>query len=195
MYIGGLDECGKGAAFHILMVSICVIDKSKEGKLIDLGVTDSKKLSHKKREMIYKNILPVIDDYSLGWSTAREIDSLGINKAHSLACNRAYKHLDLSIDLLYVDGPYEVELDVNQEAITKGDLKIPIVGAASIIGKVIRDRWISLVAKGYPDEYDLYNNKGYLTKKHREAITKLGMGYHHRYSYCKNYLCNDYFHK
>ena len=176
MYIAGLDECGKGSGFHVLLVCIATIEKDKHKSLTEIGVTDSKKLSPKRRKSIYNELLPIIDDYGIGWSTAREIDTLGINEAHSLASKRAYKYLDITPDKLYVDGRERVDIEVPQETIIKGDLKIPIISAASILGKVIRDEWICKIAKDYPSDYDLLNNKGYLTKKHRETLIKLGMG-------------------
>lgn len=170
----GIDEVGRGALFgDVIAVALYFTNN------IDIAeLTDSKKLSAKKREELF-DIINKNAIYSLGIATANEIDELNILNATMLAMKRAFAGLK-------IDNNYKVLVDGNKcpkipncEAIIKGDSLIKEISAASIIAKVLRDREMIKLSNKYP-EYGLKNNKGYGTKQHINAIKKFGITKYHR---------------
>jgi ribonuclease HII len=149
------------------------------------GVDDSKKLSEKKREALYEQILDQAVDVSVGYADAETIDRINIKQAARLAMKRAVLGLSVAPDVLFIDAE-KVDVDLPQLSMIKGDASSQSIAAASIVAKVTRDR----LCKGeweakYP-EYGIAIHKGYATKFHREQILALGPTPMHRRSFLKN---------
>ena len=178
----GVDEVGRGCLFGPVVAAAVMIPKSVQPTLIDAGVTDSKKISAKRREGLYDLILHQTNCH-VGWSSVREIDRLNILQASLLAMKRAIARLETPPKLCLIDGNRKIpELAYPQQTVIKGDQHELAIAAASIVAKVWRDRLIIRMDKRYPG-YDLASNKGYGSKRHREAIARLGVTSQHRLSF------------
>ena len=176
-FIVGLDEAGRGPIAGPLVVAACILPVDYDNPLID----DSKKLSEKKRELLFEEIKKVSLDYSIEILEIEEIDKLNIYKASKTGMERCLKKLTHPYDVALTDA-MPIDCSVPFEAIVKGDAKSQSIAAASILAKVTRDHLMLELSKLYP-EYDLENNKGYGTKKHLEAIEKYGILPIHRTTY------------
>ncbi len=176
--IAGVDEVGRGPLAGPVIAAAVILDPANP---ID-GLTDSKKLSEKKREILTQEI----KEKALAWCIARcepeEIDQINILQASLLAMTRAVEGLDIAPEHCLVDGNKLPKLPCSAEAIVKGDLKEPAISAASIIAKVTRDQEMVAMEERYPG-YGFAQHKGYPTKAHREAIALLGVTEIHRKSF------------
>ncbi|WED21170.1 ribonuclease HII [Vibrio sp. JC009] len=174
----GVDEVGRGPLVGDVVTAAVILDPANPIE----GLTDSKKLSDKKRLALF----PEIQQKALAWSVGRcspaEIDELNILHATMLAMQRAVEGLSITPDYVLIDGNRVPELKMAGEAVVKGDLRVAEISAASIIAKVIRDQeMIELDAK-YP-QFGFAKHKGYPTKAHFEAIEKHGVIGEHRKSF------------
>ncbi len=169
LYCCGVDEAGYGAGAAQVYVSACILDSRHEYQ----GLTDSKKLTPGKREILAAEI----KEHALAWSIAsaslKEIEELNILRATLLAMKRAVEGLSIRPDKVYVDGLNVPEIDIPAVSIVKGDSLIPAISAASILAKVARDSIMLDYHKLYP-EYGFDRHKGYLTEAHLKAIRTLG---------------------
>ena len=179
--VAGVDEVGRGTVAGPLVVGIATLPNNPSGDWLTL-IKDSKLLSSKKRV----TCLEILNDkkclMATGSSSPNEIDEFGIVKATSIATNRAIENLGKTPDVLLVDGFTLPGIVIKQKPIIKGDRKCLSIAAASIIAKVTRDEFMNQQHKLYP-VYSFDSNKGYLTKKHSEAIEKHGPSPIHRYSF------------
>ena len=177
----GIDEAGRGPWAGPLVVGAVVLG----GVQID-GLTDSKKLSKKKREMLYDQIYKNALSVGLGWVTAGELDEIGMSAALKLATVRAVSAIKCSYSEIIIDGTVNFLCDTGKgkyvKTMPKADLLIPSVSAASIIAKVARDRYMTDQDVDYP-EYGFKNHSGYGVAAHREAISKYGVTPLHRLSF------------
>lgn len=171
-FIGGVDEVGRGPLVGPV-VTACVV-LPKDFKLE--GLTDSKKLSEKKRETFYDYIINNCIAYGIGECSPEEIDKYNILEATKIAMKRAIDKVKSQLDLEYVliDGNMKFDLDIPYLSIVKGDSKSISIAAASVVAKVTRDRMLIELDKKYP-MYGFKDHKGYPTKKHIEAIYKYGL--------------------
>lgn len=185
--IAGIDEAGRGPWCGPVTSAAVIINQEKcSSKLISL-LNDSKKLSKKKRDMIYELLIEEEKSggviIGVGEASAKEIDEINILQATFLAMTRAYQNLSQKPEMLIIDGnKIPQNLDIEAKAIIKGDSLSNSIAAASIIAKVTRDNQMEELAKAFP-EYGWENNAGYGTKVHIEAIEKYGITEHHRKSY------------
>ena len=179
-YIGGVDEVGRGPLVGNV-VAACVV-LPKDFKLE--GLTDSKKLSEKKREEYFDYIINNCIAYGIGKCSPDEIDKYNILEATKKAMKKAIDEVKHKFNLEYIliDGNMKFDLDLPYKSIVKGDSKSISIAAASVIAKVTRDREMYELDKNYP-LYGFKNHKGYPTKKHIEAINKYGLidGYRKTY--------------
>ena len=181
--VAGVDEVGRGALFGSVVAAVVVLPKATIPQLIALGVKDSKKLSPAKRLELIEPIKDTVACSSICSASAAEIDELNILQASLLAMKRCILNLSLEPDICLIDGNRLIpNLNLLQKTVVKGDLRSPVIAAASILAKVKRDELIIDLASRYP-EYDLAKNKGYPTIKHRQAIAKYGLTPEHRRSF------------
>lgn len=177
----GIDEAGRGPWAGPLVVSAVVLG----GAEID-GLTDSKKLSKKRREALEPEIMEKAAGYGLGWVSATELDEIGMSAALVLASKRAVEKITVPYHEIIIDGTINFlkETSKGQYVTTmpKADLLVPSVSAASILAKVARDRYMSEQDKLYPG-YKFGSHAGYGTAAHRAAIDDLGVTPLHRLSF------------
>lgn len=183
--IGGTDEAGRGPLIGPVVAACCVLPDNFK---LD-GLTDSKKISEKKREEMYEYIINNTI-YGIGIVSASEIDEINIYEASRKAMKIAISKVREQVNLDYVlSDAMPIDLDIGVTPIIKGDLLSISISAASIIAKVTRDRMLLELDEKYP-MYGFKDHKGYPTKKHLEAIKKYGLieGYRKTYKPIKKYL-------
>lgn len=180
-YICGIDEVGRGPLAGPVVA--CAVVLPKECGL--LYINDSKKLSEKKREELYEQILKEAVAVGLGSKEPEVIDRVNILQATYLAMQDAVNNLSVTPDILLNDAVTIPGIAIRQVPIIKGDAKSISIAAASIVAKVTRDRLMKEYALKYP-EYDFASNKGYGSAKHIEALKKYGATPIHRQSFIKN---------
>lgn len=182
-YICGIDEVGRGplagpvAAAAVILPKDCRI----------LYINDSKKLSEKKRELLYQEIMEKAVSVGVGIVSNGVIDEINILQATYEAMRQAVKKLTVTPELLLNDAVTIPEISISQVPIIKGDAKSMSIAAASIIAKVTRDHMMEELDKLYPG-YHFAKNKGYGTKEHIEGLKKLGPCPIHRRTFIKNFL-------
>ncbi len=187
-YIIGIDEAGRGPLAGPVSIGIAVVPVGFNWNMI-LGVGDSKKVLPKNREAIFRRAKLLkkegILDYAVVLVSAKVIDAHGITRAVSLGIARALKKLACNPKKVIVrlDGLLKAPQEyVHQKTIIKGDAKEKVIGLASIMAKVTRDRTMVCVARNYP-RYGFETHKGYGTLAHRRAIKKYGLSPIHRKSF------------
>ena len=184
-YEVGVDEVGKGSVFGPVFSAVVVISKKNKFYLKQLGVTDSKKLTAKKRKLLLPKIISLSSDYGIGQASAREIDRLGIRVATELSMIRAIQKLKDKPTELMIDGPLLLRPWMGiQRNIISGDSKFTSIASASILAKVSRDNLMNRLEKKFPG-YLIFKNKGYGTKAHLSNIRKNGITNLHRRSFLK----------
>lgn len=181
--ICGVDEAGRGPLAGPVCAAAVILPRNH----IIEDVNDSKKLSEKKREILFDVIKNQALSYSIAFATVEEIENLNILEATMLAMKRAVKGLNITPDFVMVDGNKCPEIDIKCESIVKGDANSMSIAAASILAKVSRDRLCYEYAKQYP-QYSFDKHKGYGTKLHIEMIRKYGPCPIHRNSFLKKIL-------
>lgn len=189
-YIGGVDEVGRGPLIGPV-VTACVV-LPKDFKLE--GLTDSKKLSEKKRNLFCEYIKENAICYAIGMCTPEEIDKLNIYEASRTAMIRAIKEVQNKIPLEHVlVDAMPLDINIPTTSIIKGDAKSISIAAASVVAKVTRDEMMYELDKLHP-EYGFASHKGYPTKKHLEALHKYGLieGYRKTYGPVKEMLEVEY---
>lgn len=169
-YIAGVDEVGRGPLVGNVVTAAVILDANNPIE----GLTDSKKLSDKKMNLLFDVINEKALAVSIGRCSPREIDELNILHATMLAMQRAVAGLPIQPEYVYIDGNRCPELPMPSEAVVKGDLRVAEVSAASIIAKVTRDREMLELDQQYP-EYGFAKHKGYPTKAHFEALQENGL--------------------
>ena len=180
-YIAGVDEVGYGPGAGPVVAAAVIIPNGHVKTLLEAGkVKDSKKLTAKRREEAYEDLVKVCN-YGIGIINNDIIDEINILEATRLAMSKAVYDLE-SCDYLLIDGRVELRTTIPQRQIIKGDNKSISVAAASIIAKVTRDNIMRSLHKKFPI-YDWDKNKGYLTKSHLTALKKYEPCPYHRLSY------------
>jgi len=178
MLIAGVDEAGRGPLAGAVIAAAVILDPACAIE----GVTDSKKLTAKKRERLEQEIKQHAIAWAVGRAEVEEIDEINILQASLLAMSRAVKGLSVIPTHVQVDGNQSPSVDYPVEAIVKGDALVPAIGAASILAKVARDRELILLDEQYP-EYGFAQHKGYPTKAHFAALEAHGVSPVHRRSF------------
>ena len=178
MLIAGVDEVGRGPLAGPVVTAAVILDPDNP----IAGLTDSKKLTEKRREAL----VPIIQQHALSWALGRaevhEIDQLNILQASLLAMRRAVMALPIAPQKVHVDGLHAPDLPYPVVTIIKGDLHDQAIAAASILAKVARDQEMLDLAQQYPG-YDLAKHKGYPTAAHQQALMQLGPSAIHRKSF------------
>lgn len=180
--VAGIDEAGRGALAGPVAAGVVVLPNSKDiQKKLD-GVNDSKQLSIKKREYWLEVIKQEAVSSQVGFGWPEEIDELGIVPATRLAAMRALAKIGKTPGHLLIDAISIPETEIEETSLIKGDCRSLSVACASIAAKVTRDRYMVEAAEKYPG-YGFAAHKGYGTKRHRQAIERLGPSEIHRMSF------------
>lgn len=182
-FIAGIDEVGRGPLVGPVVTAAVILPKD----FYDERINDSKKLTEKKRELLYDVIMENAISVGIGISREDVIDEINILNATKRAMLEAVNNLSVKPEHLLIDA-VKLDTDIPQTSIIKGDAKSESIAAASIIAKVTRDRMMIELDKIHP-EYDFKHNKGYGTKKHIEAIRKYGIIKEHRKTFAP---CDEY---
>ena len=183
-YIAGIDEAGRGPLAGPVVIG-CVI--MPEDSMIE-GINDSKKVSEKKREKLYDQIIEEAISYGVGIIGQDEIDEINILNATKKGLTMSLQELTVKPDLIIVDALNHIDtLGIPYESIIKGDAKCYSIAAASIIAKVTRDRIMREWDKVYP-QYGFEKHKGYGTAAHIAAIKECGLCPIHRRSFTTHFI-------
>lgn len=175
----GCDEAGRGCLAGSVYAAAVILPENYQNDLLN----DSKQLTEKKRYELREIIQRDAVAWAVGIVTPEEIDKINILNASILAMHRALDQLKVRPEAIIVDGNrFKKYMELPHTTIVKGDGKYLSIAAASILAKTYRDDYMNLLAKEYP-QYDWLSNKGYPTKKHREAIRQYGITPYHRKSY------------
>lgn len=181
----GCDEAGRGCLAGSVYAAAVILPPDYDNPLLN----DSKKLTMTRRYALRKEIERDAIAWAVGIATPEEIDEINILKASFLAMHRALDGLQVRPQAVIVDGnrfvPYQ---DLPYTTIVKGDGKFQSIAAASILAKTYRDDYMDALTEEYP-MYDWLSNKGYPTKKHRDAILEFGLSKYHRKTFGKSLLC------
>ena len=176
--LAGCDEVGRGPLAGDVVAAAVILDPENP----ILGLDDSKKLTEKKRELLFDEIKLKAKSWCVARASVAEIDKINILQASLLAMTRAVQGLHVQPEYVLVDGNKLPKWNYTAEAVVKGDSRVAAISAASILAKVVRDREMVEMDKQYPG-YGLADHKGYPTKVHMDALDKLGITPIHRTSY------------
>lgn len=183
--ICGVDEAGRGPLAGDVFAAAVIFAPDT----VIEGINDSKKLSEKKREALFDEIIEKALFYSIQIATVDEIEQINILNSAMLAMKRAVESLGITPDLVLVDGNKKPDLNIEAQTVVKGDAKSQSIAAASILAKVSRDRYMLQMAEKYP-QYQFEKHKGYGTKLHYQMIDRFGESPIHRPSFLKKYYAN-----
>ncbi len=182
-YICGIDEVGRGPLAGPVVAAAVILPKN-----VDIYyLNDSKQLSEKKREQLYKEIMEKAVAVGIGFADEKCIDEINILQADYVAMRMALSKLTVKPDILLNDAVTIPEVTIPQEAIIKGDAKSVSIAAASIVAKVTRDHYMVQMDSVYPG-YDFASNKGYGSAKHIEALRNIGPCEIHRRTFIGNFV-------
>lgn len=176
--IAGVDEVGRGPLVGAVVTAAVILDPANPIE----GLTDSKKLTEKKRNALYDEIKEKALCWAIGRAEPEEIDELNILWATMKAMERAVAGLSITPDMVLIDGNRCPKLPMASQAVIKGDSLVQEISAASILAKVTRDREMEELDKLYPD-YGFAKHKGYPTVFHMEKLALLGATPYHRKSF------------
>ncbi|MEW7313698.1 ribonuclease HII [Buttiauxella gaviniae] len=176
--VAGVDEVGRGPLVGAVVTAAVILDPAKP----IVGLADSKKLSEKRRNALYDEIIEKALSWSLGRAEPEEIDQLNILHATMLAMQRAVAGLSVEPEYVLIDGNRCPALPMPSLAVVKGDSRVAEISAASIIAKVTRDREMAELDLCFP-QYGFAQHKGYPTAFHLEKLAEHGATEHHRRSF------------
>lgn len=177
----GIDEAGRGPLAGPVFAAAVILPENADLP----GLNDSKKLTPKKREVLYDLIIEQAVAYGIAMADENEIDEINILQATFLAMKRAVAMLNVKPEAAVVDGNRDPKLGIPTLCVVGGDGKIPAIAAASILAKVSRDRFMLELDKKYP-QYCFSKHKGYPTELHYQMILEYGVSPVHRRSFLKN---------
>jgi len=184
--VAGVDEAGRGCLFGDVVAAAVVFAPYR----VPEEVTDSKKLTPKKREELYEAIISSALAWAVGRVDAATVDRINIRQAARLAMKRAVENLGLTPQHLLVDAE-TVPIDVPQTPIVKGDARSRTIGAASIVAKVTRDRLCEREWEALYPGYGIASHKGYATREHVRALLELGPTPLHRKTFIRGILAEQ----
>lgn len=184
--ICGVDEAGRGPLAGDVYAAAVVFSEGVEIEYLN----DSKKISEKRRELLYDVIIEKADAYCVATASVEEIDSMNILQATMLAMKRAVEGLGIAPDIALVDGNKLPDLGCEARYVIKGDATSASISAASVLAKVSRDRYMKQIAEKYP-QYAFEKHKGYGTKLHYEMLEKYGVSDVHRKTFLRKFYDNQ----
>ena len=183
--ICGVDEAGRGPLAGPVCAAAVILPEHLELP----GLTDSKKLTDKKRRELYPIIKEQAIAYGIGFASEQEVDEINILQATFLAMSRALERLNVTPDLALIDGNREKDFGIPVKTVVKGDSLSANIAAASVLAKVTRDDLMAELAQKYP-EYGFEIHKGYGTKAHYAALREYGPSPVHRMTFLKKFYGN-----
>ena len=178
--ICGVDEAGAGPLAGRVYAAAVILPRGWDAPYLN----DSKKVTEKRREVLYEKIIQAAESYAIAWADEKEIDEINILNARMLAMERAINALDRKPDLALIDGNRSTGITCPNETVVKGDARSASIAAASILAKVARDRYMLEQAALYP-QYAFERHKGYPTKLHYERLREYGPSPIHRLTFLK----------
>ena len=181
-FVCGVDEAGRGPLCGPVVAAAVILPKNAHIE----GVNDSKKLSEKKREKLFDDIMENAVAVGIGMSDVEVIEKINILGATKEAMKEAISNLNIKPDYVLIDGNQDINIDIDRQTVVSGDARSESIAAASIIAKVTRDRMLKQYDEMYP-EYGFAKHKGYGTKAHIEAIKEYGLTPIHRPSFCTKF--------
>ena len=176
--IGGVDEVGRGPLAGPVVCAAVILPENCE----IIGIDDSKKLSEKKRNLLFDEIKKHAISYNIEFVSEKEIDELNILNATKKCMEKAINNLQIKPDIMLVDAVTGLNINCPSKSIIKGDALSYSIGAASILAKVTRDRYMEELDNKYP-EYGFKKHKGYGTKQHMDKLREIGPCEIHRRSF------------
>ncbi len=180
-YVAGVDEAGRGALAGPVAAAAVILPPQMPARLLE-GVNDSKRLSPARREALAQLVRQVALTWAVGFASPEEIDRWGILCATRLAVRRALVQLTPQPEFLLLDYLHLPEVELPQVALPRGDGRVLSVAAASLVAKTARDAWMRDLERQYPG-YGFARHKGYGTRAHRQALSRLGPSPAHRRSF------------
>ena len=189
--VAGTDEAGRGPLAGPVMAAVAVLTRSQEKELLKLGLKDSKQLTPQRREKLFLKMCEMNVVWRAQAASVASIAKINISGASLWAMGQSVSKLPVPVDLVVVDGLYKFP-DLSgsfpqQLPIVAADVWVPVVSAASIVAKVLRDRVMIALDRLYP-LYGFAQHKGYPTQKHRDAVRAFGLSPVHRVAFCKKLL-------
>jgi ribonuclease HII len=181
--VAGIDEVGRGPLAGPVVTACVSIPKDK----LVYGVDDSKKLSEKKREMLFDQLREAADYCEVAFVGQADIDGMNILNATKWAMEKCAAGFTVENGIILIDAVKDIKLPCEARSLVHGDALSYMIGAASIIAKVTRDRYMIELDAKYP-EYAFARNKGYGTAEHIAAIKKYGPCPEHRLTFIKNFI-------
>lgn len=182
-FVCGVDEAGRGPLCGPVVAAAVILAKNAHIE----GVNDSKKLSEKKREKLFDDIMENAVAVGIGMSDVDVIEKINILGATKEAMKEAISNLNIKPDYVLIDGNQDININIDRQTVVSGDARSQSIAAASIIAKVTRDRMLKQYDEMYP-EYGFAKHKGYGTKAHIEAIKEYGLTPIHRPSFCTKFV-------
>lgn len=182
-YVCGIDEAGRGPLAGPVVAAAVILPANRDF----IYLNDSKKVTEKRREVLFDEITKEAVAYGIGMASCEEIDEINILQATYLAMKRAVENMVVKPDVCLNDAVTIPDVDIEQVPIVKGDAKSVSIAAASIVAKVTRDRLMQMLDREYP-EYGFAKHKGYGTKEHRDAIRRMGATPYHRKTFLGNII-------
>ena len=177
-FLAGVDEVGRGPLAGDVVTAAVILPTNHSIQ----GLVDSKALTAHQREALYKDIVEQAISFNISRASVAEIDQYNILQSTMMAMRRAVLGLSVQPDFVAVDGNRVPQWEYSSEAVVKGDGRVEVISAASIIAKVVRDREMVQFEAKYPG-YGFAKNKGYGTAQHLEALKRLGTTPIHRRSF------------
>ncbi len=184
----GIDEAGRGPLAGPVVVASCIMPLDDDKILF--GIDDSKKLTEKQREELFEKIKQTAIDYHIQEISEEVIDKINILEATKLGMKNCVENLKTQPKMVLVDAVKNLDTDILQVAIIKGDATSYSIAAASILAKVYRDKLMKKLDADYP-EYNFAKHKGYGTKEHIELLKKFGPSKIHRRTFIKKFVKID----
>jgi ribonuclease HII len=186
--VAGADEAGRGPLAGPLTAAAVILTETQEEELLRLGLKDSKLMTPRKREALFLAMRGMGVLWRAQAAGVASIARLNVGRASLWAMEKSVRKLPPPIDLVVVDGLYRIpNLPFEQLPLVAADVLVPVVSAASVIAKVLRDRIMAALDKLYPS-YGFARHKGYPTKFHKEAVRAFGLSAVHRASFCKKLM-------
>ncbi|MDR1979154.1 MAG: ribonuclease HII [Synergistaceae bacterium] len=193
--VAGTDEAGRGPLAGPVMAAAVVLTGSQEKELLGFGLKDSKQITtHRRREELFLKMCEMRVVWRAQAASVASIARLNIGGASLWAMEKSVSKLPVSVDLVVIDGLYELPgfsaLSAKQLPLVAADVLVPAVSAASVVAKVLRDRVMITLDRLYP-MYGFARHKGYPTKDHRDAVRAFGLSPIHRAAFCKKLMAGE----